>query len=78
VGAVELGRLFGALGCKDESCFACGIAEKGSTPKVELDDNPLPKGTNPLESLTDDCEGIMFKLVEFALAGVVAPGVCEL
>jgi hypothetical protein len=63
------------LGAKDESCFACGVAEKGSTPKVELDDNPLPKGTNALESLTGGCEGIMFKFVEFVLAGVVAAGV---
>jgi hypothetical protein len=62
------------LGGKDASCFDCGVAEKGSTPEVELDDNPLPKGTNALESLTGGCEGIMFKFVEFVLAGVIAPG----
>jgi len=63
------------LGGKGEPCFGCEVAEKGSAPKVEFDDNPLPKGTNALESLTDGWEDITFKFVKFALTGVVAPGV---
>jgi hypothetical protein len=63
--------LFGTLGGKGEPCSGRGVAEKGSAPKVEFDDNPLPNGTNALESLTDGWEDITFKFVEIALT----PGV---
>jgi hypothetical protein len=70
-GAVKLGKIFETTEVKDGSCFACGVAEKGSAPKVELDGNPFSKGTNAFESVTDGdgCEN-MFRSVEFALTDV--------